>query len=170
MTSRQLTTTLLLSLALSIAATNLAAQATDNPIASPVVGAKFASIPNVPKCFTIAVEKGDPTTGPSVILARFAPHCVAPYHWHTPSETVMVASGALEVQMKGDKALVARSGDFLYMPPHHVHRATCRGSVPCLVFLSSDKAFDVHWVDADGKEIPLEQAIKPGKSAIKAKQ
>jgi len=164
MISHAPTSVLLLTLTILLCTANLAAQENDNPIVNPVAGAKFAPIPNAPKCFTIAVEKGDPTKGPSVILARFAPHCVAPYHWHTPSETAMVASGALETQMKGDKAIVARSGDFVYLPSHHVHRATCTGSAPCLVFLSSDAAFDVHWVDKEGNEIPFDQAVSPAKS------
>jgi len=145
----------------------VAAQDADKPIVSPVAAAKFMPVPNAPECFTIAVEKGDPMKGPSVILARFAPHCVAPFHWHTPAETVMVVSGALETQMKDDKAIVAHAGDFVYLPSHHVHRATCRSAAPCLVFLSSDAAFDIHWVDASGKEIPFEQAVKPKKSASK---
>lgn len=76
----------------------------------------------------------------------------------------MVVSGSLEAQMKGEKALVAHHGDFLDMPPRHVHRATCQGSGPCLVFISSSAAFDIHWVDADGKEIPIEAALKSGKA------
>ena len=168
MISLQLKSTVFLTLVLSFGSVHLSAQATENPIVSPVAAAKFAPIPNAPECFTIAVEKGDPTKGPSVILARFAPHCVAPYHWHTPSETAMVASGTLETQMKGDKAITARSGDFIYLPSHHIHRATCNGSSPCLVFLSSDAAFDVHWVDAEGKEIPFEQAVKPTKATATA--
>jgi quercetin dioxygenase-like cupin family protein len=156
-----------LTILLCTAGAGIAAQDTDNPIVNPAAGAKFGPIPNAPECFTIAVEKGDPSKGPSVILARFAPHCVAPYHWHTPSETAMVASGTLETQMKGDKGIVARSGDFVYLPSHHVHRATCIGTSPCLVFLSSDAAFDIHWVDAEGKEIPFEQAVKPTKATAK---
>jgi len=167
MISRLATSLLLLTLTILICTASVPAQDNDNPIVNPAAGAKFAPIPNAPECFTIAVEKGDPTKGPSVILARFAPHCVAPYHWHTPSETAMVASGTLETQMKGDKAVVARSGDFVYLPSHHVHRATCNGSAPCLVFLSSDAAFDVHWVDEEGKEIPFEQAVKPAKTNAK---
>jgi len=166
MISRVTPTSLLLTLAIWFCTASLAAQET--PIVNPAAGAKFSAIPDAPPCFTIAVEKGDPTKGPSVILARFAPHCVAPYHWHTPSETAMVASGALETQMKGDKAIVAHSGDFVYLPSHHVHRATCNGTAPCLVFLTSDAAFDIHWVDAEGKEIPLEQAIKPANKTAKA--
>jgi len=146
----------------------LAAQGMEEkPIVSTSASAKFGAIPNAPECFTIAVEKGDPGTGPSVILAKFAPGCVAPFHWHTPSETVMAVSGSLEVQMKDDKALVAHHGDFVYMPGHHIHRATCLGSTPCMAFLSSDAAFDIHWVDAAGKEIPLEAALKNAKPATK---
>jgi quercetin dioxygenase-like cupin family protein len=146
----------------------LAAQGMEEkPIVSPSATAKFAPIPNAPECFTVAVEKGDPTKGASVLLARFAPGCIAPFHWHTPSETAMVVSGSLEVQMKDDKALVAHHGDFVYLPPHHIHRATCAGSAPCMVFLTSDGAFDVHWVDAAGKEISLEAAVKNAKPAAK---
>lgn len=132
----------------------------DKPIVNPAARVKFGAVPNAPKCFTVAVEKGDPSKEASVILAKFAPKCVAPWHWHTPTETVMVVSGSLEVQMKGDKAMVAHRGDFVDMPPHHVHRATCQGAVPCLVFISSNAAFDIHWVDADGKEISIEAALK----------
>jgi quercetin dioxygenase-like cupin family protein len=166
MISRQLTLTLLFAICTGIAA----AQSADQPIINPKAGAKFTTVPNAPECFTIAVEQGDPAKGPSVILARFAPHCAAPFHWHTPSETVMVASGTLETQMKGDKTIVARTGDFVFMPPHHVHRATCNGTAPCLVFLSSDAAFDVHWVNEEGKEIPLEEAMKPTKTTAQLKK
>ena len=170
MIARPFTSAVILSVTLLLGIGRLAAQDADQPLVSPKAGAKFTAIPNAPECFTIAVEKGDPTKGASVILARFAPHCVAPYHWHTPSETAMIVSGTLETQMKGDKAMLARSGDFLYLPSHHVHRATCNGTVPCMVFLTSDAAFDIHWVDADGKEIPSEEALKSRKTTAKLHQ
>lgn len=144
-----------------------AAQGTEETPATNVLSAaKFAPIPDAPQCFTITVEHGNPATGPSVLLAKFTPGCIAPWHWHTPSETAMVVSGSLEAQMKGDKTLVAHAGDFVYLPPHHVHRATCRGSVPCLLFLSSDARFDIHWVDAAGQEISLDEALKNVKLAV----
>ncbi len=143
------------------------ATAEDKPVAAFASQAKFSAIPTAPKCFTIAIDKGDPTKGASVILARFAPGCVAPFHWHTPSETVMVTGGALEVQMKGDKPVVAHRGDYFYMPPHHPHRATCQGTAPCLVFLTSDAPFDVHWIDDSGNEITLEAAMQKVKPAKK---
>jgi len=149
---------------------HLTAQGTENnPIVSPAASAKFGAIPNAPECFTIAVERGDPGAGASVLLAKFAPGCVAPFHWHTPSETAMLVSGSLELQMKDDKAFVAHHGDFVYLPGRHVHRATCVGTAPCLVFLASEAAFDIHWVDAAGQEIPLEAALKNAKAAAKPK-
>jgi len=38
-------------------------------------------------------------------------------------------------------------------------------SAPCIVFLTSDAAFDIHWVGAAGQEIPLEAALKAANSA-----
>jgi len=148
-----------------IGVVRLSAQGTeDKPIVATAASAKFTAIPTAPDCFTIAVEKGDPGKGASVILARFAPGCVAPFHWHTPTETVMVVSGSLEVQMKDDKAFVAHHGDFVDLPPRHIHRATCQGTAPCLVFISSNAAFDIHWVDSAGQEITLEAALKNAKA------
>jgi quercetin dioxygenase-like cupin family protein len=170
MISRQLTSIVLLNATIFLGMARVAAQeSTDKPIVSPATAAKFTALPIAPKCFTIAVEKGDPNTGPSVILARFAPGCVAPFHWHTPSETAMIVSGSLEAQMKDDKAFVGHHGDFVYFPSRHVHRATCLGAVPCLVFLTSDAAFDIHWVDAQGKEISLDEAVKAAAPASKKK-
>src|SRR5260221_6045362 len=66
---------------LIIGSTRLAAQATDEKsIVATSANAKFGPIPNAPECFTVAVQRGDPTKGPSVILAKFAPGCVAPFH------------------------------------------------------------------------------------------
>ena len=153
----------LLLVALVVFASHTFVDAEDAPIVNPAATTKFGPAPNAPACFTIAVERGDPGAGPSVILARFAPGCVAPFHWHTPSETAMLVSGSLETQMRGDKAFVAQGGDFVFLPSHHVHRATCIGSAPCLVFLSADAPFDIHWVDEAGKEIPLEAAVAAAK-------
>jgi quercetin dioxygenase-like cupin family protein len=138
----------ILTTATGISVPRLGAQGTENqPIVSAAASAKFGAVPNAPECFTVAVERGDPGAGASVLLAKFAAGCVAPFHWHTPSETAMLVSGALELQMKDDKAFVAHHGDFVYLPGRHVHRATCVGAAPCLVFLASEAAFDIHWVD-----------------------
>src|SRR5438876_8935006 len=92
----------------------------DKPLVNLAASAKFGPAPNAPECFTIAVERGDPGSGPSVILARFAPACTAPFHWHTPSETAMIVSGSVQLPMKHGNALVAPPGDFASPAAHHV--------------------------------------------------
>src|SRR5262249_40054513 len=142
----------------------------EQPIIAPQSAAKFVTTPNAPECFTVAVERGDPSKGASVILAKFEPGCVAPFHWHSPSETVGVVSGSLEAQMKDEKPFLAHAGDYVFMPPKHVHRATCKSKTPCVVFLTSDAAFDIHWVDASGNEITLDAALKAAGVAPKPKE
>jgi hypothetical protein len=43
------------------------------------------------------------------------------------------------------------------MPSKHVHQFTCTSA--CTAFVSSDAAFDIHYVDTDGKEIPPDTAL-----------
>ena len=52
---------------------------------------KFAPMAGLPSCSTLSVESGDPSKGPSVILIKGKAGCVIPWHWHTPTEHVMVA-------------------------------------------------------------------------------
>ena len=47
---------------------------------------KFAPMAGLPSCITLAVESGDPSKGPSVIIFKGAAGCVIPWHWHTPTE------------------------------------------------------------------------------------
>ena len=90
---------LLTAFAAVLGLSNLSAQTSDDKvIVATAAAAKFGPAANAPDCFTISVERGDPSKGASVILAKFAPGCVAPFHWHTPSETVMIVSGALEIR------------------------------------------------------------------------
>jgi hypothetical protein len=45
------------------------------------------------------------------------------------------------------------------MPSHHIHQFRC-SSGPCDLYISSDAAFDIHYVDAQGKEISPDEALK----------
>ena len=129
-------------------------------VVSKAASAKFVNFPNTPDCITGAVESGDPEHGPSMLLAKFAPGCAAPWHFHTPNEQVMLINGALQVQMKDGQPVLMHRGDFVLAPSHHIHMAKCTGAAPCLMFLYSDAAFDIHYVDAAGAEIPLGDALK----------
>jgi quercetin dioxygenase-like cupin family protein len=119
---------------------------------------KFVTFPGLPTCATGSVQNGDPTKGPSVILIKSAAGCTVPWHWHTPNENLMIVSGVAKVEMKDGKALTLRAGGYANMPSQHVHQF--HSSVACAFFIYSDGAFDIHYVDAQGKEIPPADALK----------
>lgn len=148
-----------------------ATQAADQPKVQHSASAKYDPFPNAPDCVTGAVERGDPASGPSVILAKFKPGCSVPWHFHTPNETILMVSGVGRFQARGDKPASLRAGDYAWMPSMHVHMFSSEQG--CVMFLTSDGAFDIHYVDDKGNELPLEQAVKgaapkPAKAPAKA--
>ena len=119
---------------------------------------KFVQIPGMPTCATGSVQSGDPTKGASIILARMAAGCAFPWHWHTPIEHLMMVTGEGRVEMKDEKPVTLRAGGFAQMPSRHVHQFGC--AKKCMLYVFSDAAFDMHYLDAEGKEISPEQALK----------
>jgi quercetin dioxygenase-like cupin family protein len=124
------------------------------PLATTAVG----NHPALPACVKIAVQDGDPGTGPSIILLRFSAGCVIPWHWHTPNERLILISGKGHAEMKGMPALTVGTGDFLVLPSKGVHQFTAVTAVE--LYDISDTPFDIHYVDGAGAEIPLAQAVK----------
>ena len=127
---------------------------------------KFGALPNLPACLTGASERGNPMAEESVLLLHFRPGCRVPWHWHTAEETLLVVSGTLRAEMKGGaKPMLLHGGDYASMPSQNIHQAACIGTVPCSLFLHSTAAFDIHYVDSSGKEIPPSEAAKPAAKA-----
>lgn len=127
---------------------------------------KFGALPNLPACLTGASERGNPMAEESVLLLHFRAGCRVPWHWHTAEETLLVVSGTLRAEMKGGaKPMFLHGGDYALMPSHNIHQAMCVGTVPCSLFLHSTAAFDIHYVDSSGKEIPPSEAAKPAAKA-----
>jgi quercetin dioxygenase-like cupin family protein len=143
----------------TLVAATAAQQGNDTPIAQNSEAKNFQTVPNVPECFTAAVQQGDPAGSSSVLLVKGKAKCKAPWHFHTPNEQVMMVSGVGRIEMKGQQAVTLHSGGFAYAPAKHVHQFTC-ASRPCSFFLRSDGPFDIHYVDQNGNEIPPEQALK----------
>ena len=56
------------------------------------------------------------------------------------------------------KPVALRPGGFAMMPSHHVHRFSCDGR--CSLYVDSDAAFDIHYVDGKGTEISPAVALK----------
>ena len=138
------------------------AQAEDMGVVRNLSENKLAPMPGMPSCVTMAVESGDPSKGPSVIVFKGTAGCTIPWHWHTPTEHVMIVSGSAKVAMKGGAAATLGPGGYAMMPSKHVHQFTC--ATACSAFVNSDGAFDIHYVDGGGKEISSDAALPKGKS------
>src|SRR5436190_59679 len=100
-------------LAVAILACVSVVSADDMGILRKISENKFESLPGLPSCTTAAVQSGDPSKGPSIILAKGKAGCIIPWHWHTPNEHVMVVSGSAKIEMKdGSKSAVLLSGGY----------------------------------------------------------
>lgn len=119
---------------------------------------KFEPIPDMPSCASGAVLRGNPRTGPAWVMLKLASGCRVPWHWHTPKEDLLIISGQGTLAMKDGPPLKFVPGAWASLPGHHVHQASCVRA--CLIFTIADGSFDIHYVDADGEEIPADQALK----------
>lgn|SRR5208283_1050039 len=119
---------------------------------------KFVNLPVLPACMTVAVQRGDPSKGPSVLLLKFKTGCVVPWHWHTAGESLIVVSGTGKAEMKGGKPIAMKPGDYAYLPGKSIHLFTAVTNV--MMFDLPDGAFDIHYVDASGNEMPPDKVLK----------
>jgi quercetin dioxygenase-like cupin family protein len=127
---------------------------------------KFVNFPGLPTCMTGSVQHGDPSKGAAVILAKSTTGCTVPWHWHTADEQLMMVSGNAKVAMKDGQPTSVHSGDYLSLPGKNAHHFTCVAA--CTLFIMPSGAFDIHYVDKDGKEISPDEALKSkGKAPMK---
>jgi len=134
------------------------ARADDMGVLRKMAENKLAPMAGLPQCVSMAVESGDPSKGASVIVFKGTAGCNIPWHWHTPTEQVMIVTGSAKIEMKdGGKTAVLGPGGYGMMPSKHVHQFTCTSA--CSAFVSSDAAFDIHYVDASGAEISPDAAL-----------
>jgi quercetin dioxygenase-like cupin family protein len=129
---------------------------------------EFTTVPDMPACATAAILRGNPRSGPAWVLLKLASGCRVPWHWHTANESLVVISGRGTLAMKDGPSLRFAPGAYTSLPSHHAHQSSC--SRTCLLFNAADAAFDIHYVDATGKEIPATKALKPAPSGKGKKQ
>ena len=133
----------------------------ESPVEKHLADAGFVHLPNAPDCFLAVTEHGQPEKEASVMLMKASAGCAVPWHWHTSNEQIMMLRGTGRTQVRGEKDVVLHSGDYFFVPPHHVMRFACVG--PCTLFLYTGGPFEIHYVDENGKEISPEEALKSSK-------
>jgi quercetin dioxygenase-like cupin family protein len=147
-----------LSLVLLISASAQGQEPVGKSVGQNVAEMKFVTVPGLPTCAQNSVQSGDPTKGASIILTKAAAGCTIPWHWHTPDEHLMMVSGVARLEMKEGEPFTLREGGFAMLPSRHVHQFRCERD--CLFYVYSDGAFDIRYVDGQGKEITPGEALK----------
>jgi len=160
-------TMLAVPLMLSVAGFARGQGATGHAAGQNMADMKFVTFPGMPACATGSVQSGDPAKGPSIILAKAAAGCSFPWHWHTSNEHLMMVTGVARLETKDGKPLLLQAGGFAMMPSRHVHRFRCTSA--CALYVYSDAAFDIHYVDGQGKEISPDDALKGVKQTVPKK-
>lgn len=132
--------------------------AADKPTHAAKAASEFMNFPGLPNCIKGSVKNGDPSKSGSVILTKATAGCTVPWHWHTANEQLMMVAGSGKVEMKDGKPEMLHASGFLSLPAKNPHQFTCTAA--CTMFIVSDAAFDIHYVDKDGKEISADEALK----------
>jgi len=90
----------------------------------------------------IAVLQGDPAKPHADVFFRIPAGYRIAAHTHTSAEHIVLVTGELEVQYRGQKAVLLKTGDFAYGPPGLPHVGRCLSSTPCTLFISFEQAVD----------------------------
>jgi quercetin dioxygenase-like cupin family protein len=155
------------SLILCLPAAVLAQADASKPMVHNMADLKFGPLPGLPSCAQGAAENGDPMKGAALLLAKAAPDCSIPWHWHTASEQLMIVSGEAHVTMKDGQPQTLTAGSHAMMAAKQVHQFHCAKA--CTFFIQTDGAFDIHYVDAQGKDLTPDDALKAVKETVGGK-
>lgn len=90
----------------------------------------------------IAVLQGDPARPHADVFFQVPPGYAIPPHSHTSAEHMVLVSGELEVQYRGQERVVLRTGDYAYGPPELPHLGRCRSREPCTLFIAFERPVD----------------------------
>jgi hypothetical protein len=70
----------------------------------------------------IAVLHGDPAQPNADVFFRLAGNTIAPRHWHTSAERMVLVSGKMEVDYDDQEPVVLRPGTYLWPVPAPAHK------------------------------------------------
>jgi quercetin dioxygenase-like cupin family protein len=126
----------------------ISAAAPQSGIVRPFLDAGFLPA-DKSRCYRVAIEKGDPGTGPSTAILEAKPNCAVPPHYHTAEEQLMIVRGTFMVGMEGRSDTLLGPGGFAMMPGKHPHWFTCQASRGCAMFVTLDRAYDIVWVRSE---------------------
>ena len=119
----------------------------------PLSNVKWEPIAGMPKGFFTGALHENPSTKALDMFIKFPGGGVAPRHWHTASEVVMIVKGTLHLSDADGKGTDLMPGGYANIPAKAIHTAVCKGKSGCLVYISTDGAFDMNVVDEKGNPV-----------------
>ncbi len=111
---------------------------------APFKSVQFAPDQDV-ACLAAALETGNPTAGPSTWILKAPAGCVVPWHSHTAEEQLIIVTGSVSGEMRGQPPTRLDPGGFAMMPSHMAHKFTCQGPDACVMFVTFDRTYDIKW-------------------------
>jgi quercetin dioxygenase-like cupin family protein len=127
-----------------------------------VEDAVFEDVPGSNGTFQMVNLRGDLSVGGGTLLSRMDAGAIAPWHWHTSTEELVVLKGTIIRQFQGEEPETVSSGGYTQLPAKRVHRFRCTDDSECIIFVVDEGKFDVHWVDDEGNSISEEAAMVSG--------
>ena len=96
----------------------------------------------MPEGCGLAVLQGDPAANNADVLFRLPGNSVAPHHWHTSAERMVLVQGEMRIDFDGHDPVVLRVGTYAYGPAGLPHVAECLSEEPCLLFIAFEQPVD----------------------------
>ena len=121
--------------------------ASEKPLAIAAAAAdlKWGACPaGMPDGCQIAVLHGDPAKPNADIFLKVPAGATIAPHWHSSAERIMLVSGQLAVKYQGATETNLLPGTYAYGPARLPHRADCRSSEPCTLFIAFEGPVDRH--------------------------
>src|SRR6056297_306338 len=104
---------------------------------------QWGSCPDfMPDSCEITVLQGNPAKPNADIFFKMEGNSSVPNHWHHSAERMVLISGKMEVNYKGQSPKVIRTGMYAYGPPEKPHTASCLSDDPCILFIAFNKPVD----------------------------
>lgn len=86
---------------------------------------------------------GDPTKGEYAAMQKFVAGTDMGWHTHTNRLRLVVVSGTLVVEVKGQAAKELGPGSYADDPGHIAHRTNCKVGADCVFFVHQHGKFDL---------------------------
>ena len=98
--------------------------------------------PLFPAGCRIALLHGDPGKPGADVFFQVPGGYEVPAHSHTSAERMVLVTGEFEVTYQGHPPVVLTPGQYAWGPAKAPHRARCRSTGPCTLFIAFDLPVD----------------------------